>query len=115
MALNPFLQLAWLELSAAIPVAMHDYPRLSATGLRDEVWKIENGTERLEIELLGVEDEIRATRRTPSGSRAERVYRVACMRPNFPLLLDRAGNLAPPGIVLEELLEWLSEGNKSIH
>ena len=112
---NPFLQLAWHELSAAIPVALHDFPRLSAIGLRDEVWKIERGRARLEIELLGVEDEIRVTRTIPGGTTSERVYRVTCMRPNLPLLLDRAGNVAPPGIVLEELFEWLSEGSNLTH
>jgi hypothetical protein len=108
---NPFLQLAWNELSAAMPVALHDFPSLSAIALRDGVWKIEGEGARLEIELMGAEDEIRVTRTIPSGMISGRVYRVTCMRPNLPLLLDRAGNLAPPGIVLEELLEWLAEGS----
>ena len=112
---NPFLQLAWYELSAAIPVALHDFPRLSAVELRDGFWKIERGRACLEIELVGVEDEIRVARTIPSGIISERVYRVACMRPNLPLLLDRAGNLAPPGIVLEELFEWLAEGGNPTH
>ena len=114
-ATNPFLQLAWHELSAAISVALQDFPRLTAIELGDEVWKIERDHARLEIELLGVEDEIRVTRTLPSGTTSERVYRVTCMRPNLPLLLDRAGNLAPPGIVLEELFEWLAEGSNPTH
>ena len=112
---NPFLELAWHELSAAIPVALHDFPRLSAVRLLDGVWKIERGRACVEIELLGVEDEIRVTRTIPSGMITERVYRVTCMRPNSPLLLDRAGNLAPPAIVLEELFQWLAEGSNPTH
>ena len=54
-----YLQLAWNELSAAIPVALHDFPSLSATALRDGLWKIEGEGAGLEIELLGAEDEIR--------------------------------------------------------
>jgi hypothetical protein len=112
---NPFLELAWHELSAAIPVALQDFPRLSAVRLSDGVWKIESGGACLKIELLGLEEEIRVTHTIPSGMSTERVYRVTCMRPNLPLLLDPAGNLSLPVLVLQELFESLAEGSNPTH
>lgn len=111
MAADQLVAMAWHQLSESIPVTLHEFRDTRAIRLRENLWRLEKHGSSLNLQLLPDEAEILATRRMSNGDVLERRYRIASTREDLPLLMDRAGNLASPILVLNALLTWFVQGS----